>query len=306
MKDNKRIAIPVVLFAYKRIDTLRVTLDSLRKNNVGLLIVYSDAAKSEADSNAVSEVRMLLSKIDWCDTELHFAEHNKGLGQSIKDGLDDVFSRFEAAIVCEDDLEFVEGTLEYLSSALGHYADDNRVMSVTGYTNSHITPSDVGSNPYFDGRFECWLWGTWRRVWKDMQSHTALEMMNIVKDRGEDPYAWGGDLPYMAKTELRSNIWAVRMCYLHIMNHGLCLRPPWSMVNHIGWGEDATNGCSSDVWYNGQLPQAPQTPPVWPEARLNEACAALHRRLLPRPWSDVFPRLVPIVRKALKALGVKI
>lgn len=305
MKDNKRIAIPVVLFAYKRIDTLRVTLDSLRKNNVGLLIVYSDAAKSEADSHAVCEVRALLSKIDWCDTELHFAEQNKGLGQSIKDGLDNVFSRFEAAIVCEDDLEFVEGTLEYLSSALRHYADDNKVMSVTGYTNANITPADVGSNPYFDGRFECWLWGTWRRVWKDMQSHTALEMMNIVKDRGEDPYAWGGDLPYMAKTELRSNIWAVRMCYLHIMNHGLCLRPPWSMVNHIGWGDGSTNCCARNWEFNGVLKDSPPIPSAWPEPKANPECQLLDCKMYKRPWSDVFPRAVPLARKVLRIFGIR-
>ena len=123
--------IPVVLFVYKRIDTLRVTLDSLRKNNVGLLIVYSDAAKTEADVPAVESVRKMVSEIDWCNRECHFAESNKGLGQSIKEGLAEVFSRFEAAIICEDDLEFVEGTIDYMSRALEHYADDSRVMSVT-------------------------------------------------------------------------------------------------------------------------------------------------------------------------------
>lgn len=305
MKEDQRMHIPVVLFAYKRLDTLRVTLDSLRKNNVGLLIVYSDAAKSEADVHAVNEVRELISQIDWCDTELHFAERNKGLGQSIKDGLDSVFSRFEAAIVCEDDLEFVEGTLKYLAMALAHYANDRRVMSVTGYTNANITPGDVGSDPYFDGRFECWLWGTWRRVWKDMQSHTALEMMNIVKDRGEDPYAWGGDLPYMAKTELRGNIWAVRMCYLHIMNHGLCLRPPWSMVNHIGWGDGSTNCCAKNWEYNGVLKNAPPIPAVWPEPLVNNGTSRLNRMMYKRPWADVFPRMVPLARRWLRRMGIK-
>ena len=200
MSLPQKTEVPVVLFVYKRRDTLSVTLESLRKNKVGLLIVYSDAAKSESDRQAVDEVRKMVSQIDWCETELHFADKNKGLGQSIRDGLDAVFSRFEAAIVCEDDLEFVEGTLDYLTQALFHYADDCKVMSVTGYTNANITPDDVGTNPYFDGRFECWLWGTWRRVWKEMKLHTALEMMNMVKERGEDPYAWAPILEPLSKS----------------------------------------------------------------------------------------------------------
>jgi len=298
--------IPVVLFVYKRTDTLRVTLESLRKNKVRLLIVYSDAAKIEDDRLAVDEVRKMVSQIDWCEPELHFAESNKGLGRSIREGLDDVFSRFEAAVVCEDDLEFVEGTLDYLTQALLHYADDCKVMSVTGYTNANITPDDVGVNPYFDGRFECWLWGTWRRVWKEMKSRTALEMMNMVKQRGEDPYGWGGDLPHMAKMEMVSNIWAVRMCYLHIYEHGLVLRPPWSMVNHIGWGDGSTNCCAKNWEYNGALKVAPPIPEAWPDPVINLQCSRLNRKMYKRPWVDVFPTAVPIARRLLRGMGIKV
>jgi hypothetical protein len=279
---------------------LRVTLDSLKRNNVELLIVYSDAAKCEADASAVAEVREMISEIDWCTTELHFAESNKGLGASIKEGLSEVFLNHEAAIVCEDDLEFVEGTVAYLSQALEYYIDDRRVMSVTGYTNVHITPDDVTNVPYFDGRFECWLWGTWRREWNKIKEYTALEMINIIKARGDDPYYWGGDLPYMAKIEESRNIWAVRMCYLHIINNGLCLRPPWSMVNHIGWGDGSTNCCSKNWEYNGVLKKVPPIPDVWPEPIVNPQCHRLNRKMYKRPWSDVFPRAVPVIRKILR------
>ena len=303
MSDKNEI-IPVVLFVYKRTGTLRVTLESLRKNKPALLIVYSDAAKSSDDEQAVANVRRMVSEIDWCAKELYFSSANKGLGKSIKEGLAEVFSRFEAAIVCEDDLEFVEGTLEYMSCALRHYANDEKVMSVTGYTNRCITPDDVTDQPYFDGRFECWLWGTWRRVWDGMSKQTALEMMSKLEEQGKDPYFWGGDLPYMAKTEIRSNIWAVRMCYLHILNNGLCMRPPWSMVNHIGWGDGSTNACQMNWEYNGELRSAPLLPKAWPDPILNLQCATLHRKMYKRPWVDIFPRIVPIVRKILRILKI--
>lgn len=296
--------VPVILFVYKRTDTLAVTLASLKRNHVRQLIVYADAAKTEKDAEGVAAVRKMVSEIDWCETELHFRDHNVGLGVNIKDGVSRALEKHEAVIVCEDDLDFVEGTIDYMSAALEHYANDERVMSVTGWTNKEITPKDVGTMPYFDGRAECWLWGTWRRVWKGMSEMTAEEMMRKVSARGESPYRWGGDLPYMAKTELKSNIWAVRLVYLHILHQGYCLRPPWSMVNHIGWGSGATNVAGRNWEDNGELQPAPPIPAAWPEPILNPACEVLHRKVYVRPWSDVFPRLVPVVRTVLKFCGV--
>ena len=298
--------IPVVLFVYKRTNTLAHTLACLKANHVKQLIIFSDAPKTESDVEGVRAVREMVSAIDWCEKEIVLRENNVGLGRNIKDGLGTVFEHYEAAIVCEDDLEFVEGTIDYLTAALEHYSDDVRVMSVTGFTNKHITPGGVGDLPYFDGRFECMLWGTWRRVWNHFSAHTARELMEMAKSQGENPYFWGGDLPYMAKVEIASNIWAVRMCYLHIYEHGLVLRPPWSMVNHIGWGNGATNACTKNWEYNGKLRSAPPLPEAWPNPVLNPMCAALHRKMYKRPWIDVFPTVVPIARRFLRSVGIKV
>ena len=297
---------PVVLFVFKRTDTLSVTLDCLRRNRVRQLIVYADAARSEDDSSAVEAVRQMVRAIDWCDVELHFREKNVGLGVNIRDGVSEALTRYDSVIVCEDDLEFVEGTLDYMSAALERYASDPRVMSVTGWTNAKLTPGDVGVRPYFDGRAECWLWGTWRRVWDKMSEMTAEELMNRIIARGERPYKWGGDLPIMARMELTRNIWAVRFVYLHVFYGGLCLRPPWSMVNHIGWGNGATNVCERNWEYNGKLRSAPPIPQEWPEPILNPRCEALDLKMYPRPWCEIFPRLVPVVRKVLSKIGIRL
>jgi hypothetical protein len=65
--------------------------------------------------------------------------------------------------------------------------------------------------------------------------------MKMCEEKGIDVYRYGADLPDMAKSELKRNIWAVRLLYWHIYNRGLCLHPPWSMVENIGFGSDATN-----------------------------------------------------------------
>lgn len=295
--------IPVVLFVYKRLDVLQKTLSCLRENNVPLLIVYSDGAKNGHDELAVETVRECLAAIDWCTVERHDRNQNVGLGRNILSGVTEALERYEAVLVWEDDLICVPGTYAYLCAALDAYRDDPRVMSVTGWTSRHVTPTTVSDQPYLDGRAECWTWGTWRRAWQGMAGETAMDKMRKIKLQGRDPACYGGDLPAMAKREITSNIWAVRFLYHHILNKGLCLRPPWSMVEHIGLDARSTNAGSKNVWFvNGELLQCPLIPEVWPDPVENSECAGLWRKMCPRPWSDRFPRLVRLVRRMQKFL----
>ncbi len=292
--------VPVVLFAYNRCNVLEQTLACLRENGVPRLIVYSDAPKSATDIAGVRDVREALSCIDWCEVERHDRDENLGLGRNILLGVSETLLRHEAVLVWEDDLVCVPGTYGYLSAALAHYRDDKRVMSVTGWTSRYLVPGGVRDEPYFDGRAECWVWGTWRRAWQGMTAETALDKMRAITDRGERPDAYGGDLPYMAKREQDRNIWAVRFIYHHILHKGLCLRPPWSMVEHIGFDERASNTVGTGGWLkNGTLRPCPLIPAVWPDPVENMGCARLHRKMCPRPWSDVFPGAVRGVRQLL-------
>ena len=232
--------IPIILFAYNRPDHLHRTVDCLRENKVPLIYAFSDGPRTSDKAPAVAQVRDLLRAIDWCEVVLCERETNLGLGRAILTGVTEVLDKHESAIIFEDDLICVPGTYEYLCAALDQYQDDDRVMSITGWTHPLVTPADVAVLPYFDGRAECLVWGTWARAWHGMEID-AKALMEQCKDQGIDIYRYGADLVNMAKAELRQNIWAVRLLYLHILKKGLCLRPPWSMVEHIGFDASATN-----------------------------------------------------------------
>ena len=256
--------IPIILFAYARPDHLRKTLDCLRENQVPLIYAFGDGPRSPDKAPSVAEVRQILRSIDWCEVVLCEREHNLGLGRSILTGVGSVLARHDAVIVFEDDLVCVPGTYQYLCAALHHYKDDPEVMSVTGWTHPSVTPRGVGDRPYFDGRSECWVWGTWKRAWQDMQQD-AKTMMQRCEAESVDVYRYGADLPAMAKVELQKNIWAVRWLYWHILNRGLCLRPPWSMGEHIGFDALATNASDGSRWANPPLKSCPPIPARWPE-----------------------------------------
>jgi len=268
------MTIPVILFAYARTGHLRRVLDCLRENQVPLILAFADGAKGGDDAAAVESTRALLREIDWCKVELVERAANLGLGRNVLAGVSEVANRYEAFIVWEDDLVCVPGTYAWVCAALRHYRSEPRVMSVSAWTHPRITPAGAGASPYFDARADCWVWGGYARSWRGMEQ-PALEKLRACTSTGQPPDAYGADLPRMAREEAAKNIWAVRWLYHHLQHGGLCLRPPWSMVEHIGFDVTATNAAAATAWANAALRAAPEIPAVWPEAVEHPDCRQL-------------------------------
>jgi len=106
----------------------------------------------------------------------------------------------------------------------------------------------------------------------------------------------------MARIELKQNIWAVRFLYWHILNRALCLHPPWSMVEHIGYGSDATNTQSEGWFTNPPLKPCPPIPGRWPEPIENPECYLLYQNVCgkrPRGMLECYAHFVASIRLAL-------
>jgi putative methyltransferase (TIGR04325 family) len=299
--------VPVILFAYARPAHLARVLACLRENRVPLILAYADGPKGGADAAAVAEVRALLRAVDWAELRLVERPANLGLGRSVRAGVTEVAAQHEAFIVWEDDLVAVPGTYAWICAALGQYAQEERVMSVSAWTHPRVTPAGRRAAPYFDARAECWVWGSWARAWAGMNDADARAKLGQAAARGLAADAYGSDLPAMAEQESDKNLWAVRWLYHHFARGGLCLRPPWSMVEHIGFDPQATNAADATSWANPPLRAAPPVPAAWPEPVEHPHCRALWsaeaaapartsgsllrkaaRRILPAAWLDPF------------------
>lgn len=292
--------IPTVVFAHARPAHLARLLGCLRTDRVPRIIAFSDGPKTPALAGRVAEVRAMLRVIDWCEVELVEREENLGLGRSILTGVSAVAERHEAFVVWEDDLVCVSGTHAWMSAALRAYADDPRVMSVTGWTHPRVTPPGIGERPYFDAHAESWSWGTWARAWRGMTDEDALTKLRAAEARGIAAEAYGADLPRMAAEEMRKNLWAVRWMYHHLAHGGLCLHPPWSMVDHAGFDAEATHAAVAFGWDQSSLRAAPPIPAAWPEPAEHPGCRVLRRRAQPRGlgwfWHRARARLARILR----------
>lgn len=264
---------PIALFAYNRPDLLLQTLACLRADQVPQIYAFSDGARIPTHQSAVDEVRRVLYQVDWCEMHVVERPHNLGLGKSIVTGVTEILQNHANVLVYEDDLISVPGTYPYLCSALAHYQNHAHVMSVTGWTHPLVTPKDMGQQAYLDGRAECLVWGTWPRAWHGMESTNALNLMHHCAD----PYRYGEDLVEMAQIEKRRNLWAVRWLYWHMAHKGLCVRPPHSLVEHIGSDARASNTTTMGKWQNPPLQPCPPIPASWPEQEHPE-CVTLWQK----------------------------
>lgn len=280
--SNETEVIPVVLFVYARPAHLRLVLASLRRQNAPLIYAFADGPKDGESAEDVAKVRRLLREYDGGPLRLVERETNLGLGANVLGGVTEIARKHAAFVVWEDDLVAVPGAYAWVAAALRHYENEPKVMSVTAWTHPLVTPPAIGSSPYFDGRAECWVWGAYARSWQGME-RSAREKMRSVETAGQSRDAYGADLPMMVRNERRRNLWAVRWIYHHLQRGGLCLRPPWSMVEHIGFGEGATNALAADRWVNPPLRAAPPIPTVWPPVLENPECRELWHRAHPTP-----------------------
>ncbi len=287
--------IPVVLFAYARPVHLARALACLKENGVPLICAYADGAKGGADAAGVAETRALLHGIDWCEVRLTEQPANLGLGRNVLAGVTEVAARHDAFIVWEDDLICVPGTYQWLAALLERYRNHPQVFSVAGWTHPRLVPAGVREEPYFDGRAECWVWGAYARSWRGMEQSLA-DKLQAIHARGIRLDTYGADLPAMADECARKNTWAVRWLCHHLQHNGLCVRPPWSLVEHIGFDRTATNAAGALQWINPPLRPPPVLPLQVAEPREHPDCHS--------HWRDATAgRLAQILRPLRKLLG---
>jgi hypothetical protein len=241
---------PIILFTYKRLETLKHTVESLKNNNLAIyskLIIFSDSAKNEIDLIEVINVRNYLKCINgFYSIEIYEQDKNLGLANSIINGVNHVFQNHDSAIILEDDLISSPNFLNFMNDSLNYYRYNKKVLSITGYSNfiSNTSNYDV----YFTHRASSWGWAIWKDRWSNIDWNVAdyesfkydiIERYNFNK--------MGSDMSYMLDNSMNNKIdsWAIRLSF-HQFKHNLySIHPFISKIKNIGFSLDATNTISN-------------------------------------------------------------
>jgi GT2 family glycosyltransferase len=226
---------PIALFAYRRPRHLRTTLDALLANPEAAhsdLWIFSDAAREPAAQFDVMEVRALAAQVGgFKSVRVIERSENFGLARSIVDGVTSLCAQHGRVIVVEDDLTVSPGFLAFLNRALERYADEERVMQISGYQfPGHFEAKQAAFLPLIS----CWGWATWTRAWRHYDP-SAAGVERLRADPGlrrrfdlDGIYDYSGMLESQLAGKLDS--WGVRWLLSVFLRDGMVLYPPVSLV----------------------------------------------------------------------------
>jgi len=301
---------PVALFVYARPEHTRRTLSALQQNVLAEesdLIIYSDAARSREQHDAVREVRALLETVTgFRSLTIVHRQENFGLAKSIITGVTEVLEKSVRVIVLEDDMVTSPYFLSFMNGALDLYAHNECVASIHGY---QYPVREKLPETFFLPGADCWGWATWRRAWAMFNPDGQYLLDELHRRKMTRAFNLNGAYPYSKMLENQINgkndSWAIRWYASTFLAGKLTLYPGRSLVQNIGNDlSGAHSGATSK--YDTRLSETPialHDIPVEPSHRGMKANERFHRRLQPL-FRRIAYRLMPasgitIVKKYL-------
>lgn len=242
---------PIIIFCYNRANHLQKTIAKLKTNALAKdsdLYIFSDAAKTVAEQNKVNKVREVIKNIYGFKTiNATLAEKNKGLANSIIEGVSAVINLHSTAIVLEDDILVSQDFLSFMNEALEKYKTQENIYSVSGYS-FKLEDLQIKEEVALVKRASSWGWATWKNRWNSADWKVTefdsfmldKNRRSVFKDAGED------QLPMLVKQQKGViDSWAVRWTFHHYLNNAYCLVPKCSKVKNIGTDGTGTNFTNS-------------------------------------------------------------
>jgi len=248
---------PILYIIFNRPDVARQSFECIRRARPEKLIVAADAARPGVvgEAELCLQTRAVTDAIDWdCDVQRLYADTNMGCGRRIGSAISQVLDQHESCIILEDDCIPDHSFFGYCDTLLQKYADDPRVMAISG---DNFQPSrHAGSNSYYFSKYpHCWGWATWKRAWQ----HFDLRM------RGWPSFRDSGGLQTYCRTDRELNYWTAMFdlvysgtldtwdfpwtlaCWQH---SGMTALPEINLVSNIGFGEAGTHTTSQTPYAN--------------------------------------------------------
>jgi len=248
---------PVLLVAWKRPDTLRKVIATMRAAAPRRVYVACDGPRHDqaAEVESVREVRRTIDlEIDWqCSVNKLYSDINHGCRLGVSRAIKWFFEHEKEGIILEDDCVPHQDFYSFCSELLEYHREDARVWVVTG--NNFQDGRKRGSESYYFSRYpHCWGWATWRRAWSHYSPDfdfwpewkRSRHWRGLLLDRREMLY-WESILDQVYARQLDS--WACPWLASVWKGGGLTATPQTNLVTNIGFGSEATHtkGRSSNL-----------------------------------------------------------
>ncbi len=239
----------VLFLVFNRLDTTKQVFEAIRKAKPPRFYIAADGPRKnkEGEDKKVQAVRKyIMSNIDWdCEVKTLFREKNLGCKYAVSSAIDWFFENEEMGIILEDDCLPSQSFFWFCEELLKRYKDDERIFLISGYNKQNKWEQDI--NDYFFSHFGgIWGWASWQRAWKhnDIKMSDIKDFINqnnFEKLLGHRSGKRRRDSIY--NSIIRNNIdtWDYQWAYARHKNSGLACVPSVSLIENIGFGEEATH-----------------------------------------------------------------
>ena len=249
---------PIVLFTYNKLDTLKKTVQHLKKNKLARksnIFIYSDFYKTNVDKIYVLKVRKYLREIQgFKKKKIILRNKNYGLAKNIVNGVSEVMKNHNKAIILEDDILVSKYFLDYMNSSLNLYKKKKNIWHISGWNYNIKLKSE--HDVYFTRTMNCWGWATWKDRWKCYKKNPKeiikkWSLSDINKFNFEDSYNFFSQIERNLSGQI--DTWAIFWYAVIFKNKGLCVNPINTLVKNIGVGKFATNTKSSNNIFTSNI-----------------------------------------------------
>ncbi len=293
---------PIALFVYNRPQHTERTVKFLQQNELASesrLFVFSDGAKSDADEEKVQEVRHLIQNIEgFKSVEVIESKENKGLANSVIDGVTKLTNDYGQIIVFEDDLISSPFTLTYFNEALNRYRTEEKVMHIGAYMYP-LTGQDLPES-FFYRAATSWGWATWQSAWAHFEPNIDALMKAFDKPKKtafsiEHTMNFWRQMRQFKKG--KNNSWAIRWYASIFLKGGLTLNPCQSLVNNIGHDGTGVHSGINDIYNVIINPRPIQEFPT--EIKENEKAYTAIKTFLQNRKGNMMVRIKRFVKEKL-------
>lgn len=240
---------PIILFVYNRPWHTEQALNALAANKLSdqsVLYIYADGPKTDASDDIlqnIQETRKLIKREKWCKEVLIIeSEHNRGLANSVINGVTETINKHGRTIVLEDDLVTHPFFLKYMNRYLDIYQDNESVISVHGFMYPIKKKID---SPFFLRGADCWGWATWKRGWDLFEPNGQLLLDQLISKRLNSEFNFNNSYNYtsLLETQIKGDVdsWAIRWYASAFLANKLTLYPPFTLVHNIGFDGSGTH-----------------------------------------------------------------
>lgn len=244
---------PIALFVYNRPQHTERTVKFLQQNLLAAdsrLYIFSDGPKTSNDEEKVNEVRSFIKTVEgFKSVKIIESKVNKGLANSVIEGVSQLNQSYGQVIVFEDDLVSSPHTLTYFNEALNIYRNEDKVMHIGAYM-YHLKEENLPES-FFYRAATSWGWATWQRAWQHFEPNidTLLKQFNARKIH---EFSIEGTMNFWKQMQDfkrgRNNSWAIRWYASIFLKGGLTLNPSQSLVNNIGHDGTGVHSGINDIY----------------------------------------------------------